>query len=190
MAQDREQWLQEAVAALRPVLKANADVEVAEVRMSPGFPHKGGTSNKRRVLGEAWHSESSDDGVAQIFLNPMMDDEIEILGVIVHELIHTVHPEAGHKGDFITTAKAAGLLKPWTSTKIGEDLIVWLTKIADDLGPYPHSKLTPILKEQKPQTTRMIKLVCPNDTYTVRTTKKWIDIGMPVCPCGTEMEIA
>lgn len=37
------------------------------------------------------------------------------------------------------------------------------------------------------QSTRMIKLVCPADGYAVRTTRKWIEVGLPRCPCGREM---
>jgi len=29
-----------------------------------------------------------------------------------------------------------------------------------------------------------LKLECGECGYTVRTTRKWIDVGMPVCPCG------
>jgi len=34
----------------------------------------------------------------------------------------------------------------------------------------------------------MIKVVCPEDGYIVRTTAKWLEVGMPSCPCGTQME--
>jgi hypothetical protein len=189
MAQYREEWLQEAIIRLRTVLKGNGDVEVPEVRVAAGWPSKGGTSSKRRVLGECWKPEVSEDGIGQIFLNPMLDDEVEILGVLVHELIHAVHPEAGHKGKFIETAKAVGLVKPWTSTSVDESLEVWLINIANELGDYPHSKMTPQV-QRKVQTTRMVKVVCPSDEYTVRTTRKWIDVGLPVCPCGETMEEA
>ena len=35
-----------------------------------------------------------------------------------------------------------------------------------------------------------VKIECPEDGYTVRTTSKWLDIGLPTCPCGTEMEVS
>ena len=37
--------------------------------------------------------------------------------------------------------------------------------------------------------SRMIKIVCDADGcgYTVRTTRKWIDVGLPTCPCGSAM---
>lgn len=46
----------------------------------------------------------------------------------------------------------------------------------------------------KKQGTRMIKVACSEECecggYVVRTTAKWIEVGMPVCPFGTVMEVA
>jgi hypothetical protein len=46
----------------------------------------------------------------------------------------------------------------------------------------------------KKQGTRMIKVQCSSECecggYVVRTTAKWIEVGMPVCPFGTVMEVA
>jgi hypothetical protein len=39
--------------------------------------------------------------------------------------------------------------------------------------------------------TRLIKVACPQCGYTVRTTRQWIETGLPVCgPCETPMEEA
>lgn len=35
--------------------------------------------------------------------------------------------------------------------------------------------------------TRMLKCECPDCGYVVRTTQKWLDIGLPTCACGTKM---
>ncbi len=37
------------------------------------------------------------------------------------------------------------------------------------------------------QGTRMLKVICPADGYTIRTTNKWLQVGFPTCPCGTVM---
>ncbi|MGV9815795.1 hypothetical protein ACWDTQ_28285 [Streptomyces cellulosae] len=46
----------------------------------------------------------------------------------------------------------------------------------------------------KKQGTRMVKVTCSTDCecggYTVRTTQKWIAVGMPICPAGQVMELA
>lgn len=38
------------------------------------------------------------------------------------------------------------------------------------------------------QTTRMKKCMCPKCGYTARIAAKWIQVGLPTCPCGTELE--
>lgn len=53
---------------------------------------------------------------------------------------------------------------------------------------------TPVHSGPKKQGTRMIKVACNSECecggYVVRTTAKWIEVGMPVCPFGTVMELA
>lgn len=186
MTQFREEWLHNAVEKVSALLSERASVTVPEVRVSTGWPSKGGTSLKKRVIGQCWKSEASEDKVAQIFISPMLDDAIIVLATLTHELIHAVHPEAKHQGNFITTAKAVGLTPKWTATNAGEELTELLKVVSAELGEYPHSKITPIMQE-KVQTTRMLKVVCPECDYTVRTTAKWLDVGNPRCPEGDEM---
>ncbi len=74
-----------------------------------------------------------------------------------------------------------------------------LAIMALQLGPYPHARLIDL--DTKKQTTRMLKAVCPNEEceiraqaendkpYTVRLTALWAELGMPTCPCGTEMTL-
>jgi len=189
MSENREAWLTDAIDLLREVMHDRADIEVPQVRVSPGFPSRGGTSLKKRVLGECWKPAVADDGISQIFLNPMMDDPMQILGTLTHELIHAWDKgEHGHRGPFVQAAKDVGLTGPWTATSVGPDLEPLLADILTKLGDYPHSKLTPSI-QRKPQTTRMIKVVCPFCDYTVRTTQKWLDSGLPMCPDGDDMEV-
>lgn len=180
---NREQWLSEAVGQIETLFPRF----VPDVHVSCGWPSRGGTSLKKRVLGECWKPTVSEDGVSHIFINPMISDTIQVLGILAHEMIHALHPDAGHKGEFISTAKSIGLLGPWTSTQIGPELHAHLTNISSEIGDYPHSKLTPSV-ERKVQTTRMKKLECPACGYVVRATQKWIDVGLPTCCCGTGME--
>lgn len=186
--QFREVWLHNAVEKVSALLSEHVE-KVPPVRVSAGWPSKGGTSTKKRVIGQCWKAEASEDGVAQVFISPMLDDGPAVLAVLVHELIHAIHPEAKHQGAFIGTAKDVGLVAPWTATSAGPDLTGMLVEIDKELGPYPHSKITPIVQE-KVQTTRMLKLECLTCGYIARTTQKWVDVGLPSCPDGDEMEIA
>src|SRR5690349_18876077 len=141
----REQWLEAAVTALRPLL-AEVDAEVGEVRVSVGWPSKGGTRSKGKVIGQCWKGSVAIDGNPQIFISPILrpTSPIEVLGVLLHEMIHAWDDcESGHKGAFAKTAKAVGLKGKMTATVVEEDsdLHARLLTILRDLGTYPHSGL-------------------------------------------------
>lgn len=187
----REQWLMAGMDALRPLFAAHGYDVPAQVRVSCGWP--GGGSARKRI-GEAWSPKAASDGVAQIFISPTLDDAVRVLDVLAHEMVHvTVGNEAGHGKVFRACATAIGLTGKMTATVAGPELETKLAGIAQRLGAYPNAKLN--LGSRKKQTTRMVKLQCPDPQcecggYSVRTTRKWLDVGMPSCPMGTEMELA
>jgi hypothetical protein len=181
---NREQWLTVAVEHLENLF----DKPVPDVHVSCGWPSRGGTSTKKRVIGECWKPETSEDGKPHIYVSPVTSESTEVLETLLHEMIHALHPQAKPRGEFVTTAKALGFMAPWTATPASPELKAALQVIAEDIGePYPHSKVTP-MGQRKPQSTRMLKLTCPEDGYIVRTTQKWLEVGLPACPCGTQME--
>lgn len=187
----RESWLQAAVVALTPLFNA-VDLEVPPIRISVGFP--GGRGPKTSVIGQCWNSHSSADKVHQIFIHPSLDDVEQILGVVMHELVHAIDDcESGHKGAFVKMVRALGLAGKPTATEVGEELAEELKPIIEILGEYPHAVLGSFdeggAEGPKKQGTRMLKVECPEDGYIVRTTRKWLEIGVPTCPCGTEMEV-
>lgn len=187
---NREAWLDAAATSLRSVFRERAGVTLPPAHVSVGWPSRGGTSTKKRIVGQCWQPETSADGTPHIFISPVISDGFEVLAILVHELVHAVHPKAKHNGDFITTARAMGLEKPWTSSTAGDDLAPVLERLLTDLGEFPHAQLTPITKAQKPQTTRQLKVEAVTCCgYIARTTKKWLeDVGLPKCPHGEEME--
>lgn len=196
--QTREQWLEAAVQKLQPLFKQAEYVfktEFPSVRVSVGWPSKGGTAKKSKVIGQCWSTKAASDGVAQVFISPTMgEDLVHTLGVLVHELVHAWDDCAsGHKGKFAIAAKTLGLVGKMTESNVGESLRTVLQQVIDELGEFPHAPLIPseMDKERKKQTTRMIKLVAPDCCdYTVRTTQKWIDEGLPLCPHNVTMEVA
>src|SRR5690606_21063153 len=130
---------------------------------------------------------ASEDGVPHIFISPLLDDPLDVLSTLLHEVIHAMTPGEGHKGGFVEIAKKVGFTSPWTSTPMGDDLHPRLDKIASRLGDYPHSKLNPAESPVKKQTTRMLKVECPESGYLVRMTRKWLDeVGAPKCPFHDE----
>lgn len=178
----REQWLTAAVDALTPRFEA-LSLAVPTVRVSVGWP--GGPGKKNAVIGQCWSTKASADGVAQLFISPVLDDPVQVLATLLHELAHAVDDnEHGHRGPFIRTVRGLGLVGKPTATVAGEELAEELAELVKVLGEYPHSRLTLLEGGPKKQTTRMLKVACPVTGYTVRMTRKWIDeVGLPVCPC-------
>lgn len=173
--------MQRAVILLRGRYLPEAS---ADVFVSVGWP--GGRGKKDTVIGQCWYNS---EGRNQLFLSPVLGTAEEVLHVLLHEMIHAAcGPEVGHRGEFVALCKRVGLVKPWTATTPGDELRVGLEEVAAELGPYPHEKLRPLPKKAV-QKTYMLKLTCPGCGYTVRTTKKWVEVGNPVCPCGTGLEL-
>jgi hypothetical protein len=109
----------------------------------------------------------------------------KVLATLLHELIHACDDcESGHKGAFVKAWRALGFDgKPTTSeVKRGSELWKVLCSVASDLGPYPHKGLQPGYRMTKKQGTRMVKCSCDDCGYTVRTTRKWLEVATPFCP--------
>lgn len=189
--QFREQWL---AAALIPIKKlfAAAKYTVPELRVACGWPSHGGTSRKKRCIGEAWSTEASADGLPQIFISPYLADPVEpcgVLATLVHEVVHaTVGNKEKHNKVFGKCARAVGLEGKLTATTASQILIADFKDWMAELGDYPHAKLDLTCSPIKKQTTRMIKLECQECGYVARTSKKWIDdVGPAHCPKHGEM---
>ena len=183
----REGWLVRAAAALAPLFEGIGR-EVPPIRVSVGFPSR----SPRRVVGQCWVAEASEDGVNQIFVTPIRGrgQTIEVLGTLLHEMIHAVdNCQSGHRGDYMRMARQLGMTAPWKTTTLGDELRERLVVLAEELGPFPNGamQLEAAAAAGAKQTTRMLKIQCPDCEYTARTTAKWLEMGLPTCPCGTEM---
>lgn len=168
----REEWLQALVGKV-----GSWYPDLPTVQISVGFPSNGSRS---KTIGQCWRAEASADQVPHIFIHPKIDDPVEVAGVVVHELIHACRPDAKHGPAFKQLATEIGLEGKMTTTTVSQDLAKQLKDICDALGPYPHGALVDMT--QKKQSTRMLKCACPECGYTVRTTAKWLDVAVPVCP--------
>lgn len=199
----REKWLEQAIEEFfRPhfertaveALKKSSAAFPERVRVSIGFPDKGGTSKKGKTLGQCWKREASNDGAPHIFINPIVEDVIGeqgILSILAHELVHACGVR-GHKKDFGRVAGAIGLIAPWKSTRADAELMSHFERLVSVIGEYPHGGivLNGLESPVKPDRCRMVKCVCTPCGYTVRTTMKWIEVAVPKCPvCNEEMSI-
>lgn len=187
MTTTREEWLNKALHKhVAPLLAKHGATVPKDCLVSVGFP--GGGSARKRI-GECWPRERSSKKVNEIFINPTISDNpVRMLDILVHEAIHAAdNCESGHKGFFMRTAKAVGLEGKMTATHAGTELNAWIHAAIKKLPKLDHSKLD--LSGRKKQTTRMVKVECMDCGYTLRTTQKWIDIGVPTCCCGGDMGV-
>jgi hypothetical protein len=188
----REEWLIQAVNAVRPWFDDIKMPVPAKVRVTCGWPSTGALASNKRRIGEAWTRSASGDGHNEIFISPYLSDAVMVVAVLIHELIHAAdNNEHGHRGPFVKAARALGLAGKVTATVPSEELTKRIQdEVLKKVGQYPHATLDMSFRPVKKQSTRMRPLKCPECGYTVRTTKKWIDHGLPTCACGSEMQEA
>jgi len=192
----RESWLNAAATVIRDQFAlefnehfgSDGEDHLSNLLVSAGFPSKMGLTKR---IGECWAAEAAGDKVQHhIFINPRLEDPIEVVATLAHEMIHAAdNGENGHKGPFVKVARAIGLEGKATATVAGEDFKVFVGKVIAEIGDYPHVKLV-ALSVTKKQTTRQLKAQAECCGYVIRLTKKWAEIGLPSCPCGNEFELA
>jgi hypothetical protein len=182
----REKWLRAAVERLRPDFAALGSPVPPAVQVSVGFPSVGALARRKRRIGECWPAAASRDGLHHLFLSPLLGDPAEVLATLVHELVHAaVGTPAGHGPQFRRLALALGLEGRMTATVAGVALALRLAALAGDLGAFPHAGLL-ANPERRKQGTRLLKILCPACGYTARTTAKWVEVGLPVCPAARQ----
>jgi len=186
---NREEWLTECIAKVRPMFEDQGRPIPEKVRASCSWPSQGGLAQKQKRIGEAWSSKCSGDGTFEVFISPVLMESAEVAAVLVHELVHcAVGLKCGHNGPFRKLALAVGLEGKMTATTAGEELAGRLERIVAKLGEYPHSKLKHSNAPKK-QSTRMKKVECDNCGCIVRMTRKWLEeVGCPTCACGGAMK--
>jgi predicted Zn-ribbon and HTH transcriptional regulator len=176
----REQWLLDAIKLIENEVFKPVGENVTEMRVSVGLPSKRALSSKNRRIGECWSGNASADGVPTVFISPLEEDAVGVLAILAHEMIHAKGIN-GHGKDFKLVAMKIGLDGPMTATHADTKLTAQLEKVKEKLGDYPHVALDP--SNRKKQTTRLIKCMCRDCGYIVRTTDKWLDrSGPPICP--------
>lgn len=187
----REGWLRGATNELRPYFDGCGYPLPDKIRFAIGFPSTGRKGNR---VGECWHSSRSVDEHFEIFIRADLSEPVEVLGVLVHELVHAVVPvEAKHGKLYRAAALKIGLQGKMVHAMPGILLQKRLDELAATLGPLPHARLNiergadnrgPADREKK-QTTRMLKAECEVDGhgYVVRVAASHVrKDGPPICP--------
>lgn len=184
MTLNREAWLNRAVNALSPLF-AEKGYELPRIRVSCGFASSGAVKH----IGQCFPTSMSDTGDNELFISPVLDDSIEVLATLVHEIVHAIDDcKNSHGKAFKKIALAVGLEGKMRSTHAGEALKAKLTVISAQIGEYPHQKIK--IRKRETQSVERPKARCEECGYEVRVAKKWQHLGAPYCPQhGTEMEV-
>ena len=151
----REWWLFEAAKFLLEMMQA-VGMATVSVRVSCGWPSRGGLGKGPHVIGQCFPQEVCADGVSQIFISPRIAESMQVLGTLLHELIHaTVGCKYGDRKEFSQAARMLGLVGPPTATEVGPELAQVLGVFVTQMGPYPHA---PIVMQQKPKVGSRLRL--------------------------------
>jgi SprT-like family len=151
----REWWLYAAATFLLEMMQAAGEA-TAPVRVSCGWPSRGGMGKGKHVIGQCFAQAVCADGVSQIFISPRIADSIEVLGTLLHELIHAAGRCAhGHGKAFSQPARRLGLVGPPTATEVGPELRQVFQTFVDHMGPYPHAS---IVVQEKPKVGSRLRL--------------------------------
>lgn len=84
-----EGWLIAATNELRPYFEKLGHKLPEKIRFSIAFPS---TGKRGKNVGECWHPEASADQYYKIIIRADMANPMEVLGALVHELVHSLLP--------------------------------------------------------------------------------------------------
>jgi hypothetical protein len=187
---NREKWLIEATGLLELEF-FNKPIRALpkKLALSCGIP-KGSS----RAIGQCWDPRVSSDGTTHIFICPSLDDPLQILATLLHELIHAcVGIQERHGGNFAKMARWVGLEGKLTATTVSEGtkLHKKLTTISERLGPYPHKamqKNRSVAIKKKGQSKRIKLVSTTEDSYSLTISiKVFEEFGSPQDPWGNPM---
>jgi len=148
----REAWLMEAAFAVLVPRFEEAGRTVPPFKVSCGWT---GAGYEGCTLGVCYPPASSSAGTTEIFISPTLDNGLDVLCVLFHELAHaTVGTEHDHDADhFGALCSQLGLTKSgrdhkgtWPAQAYPNDRLQATLAVALDaagLPPYPHASLIP-----------------------------------------------
>lgn len=182
---NRESWLEAAVVEIKDQLFDPRGYSLPPItRVSVGLcPGK--------AIGVCADPDCAEDGSTHIFIDPRLVKPIEVLGTLLHEMVHaSVGVECKHRGKFVEVIRELGLEGKPTATFVAPDteLFQTLTGISLKLGPYPHATLTRKQKEKKKHAWQTYVSVGHEDEYMARLNKNVVEeFGAPFDPWGNRL---
>jgi len=152
--------------------------------------HKGGVDVKLGHIGQCHYDYKIGDEKfgTEIFITPNLTDPVQIVGVLIHEMIHAITKGHGHKGAFRHLAVDVGLEGRMTSTVVGDDLAKEIRGWIKTVGKLPHKRWIP--RNGRKQTTRMLKVYCDCGIIVRQSRTSMFKYGTPICPtCHNFMKV-
>jgi hypothetical protein len=156
----REVWLERAASFLLDYMVQQGLPRVV-VRVSCGWPSRGGLGARTAVVGQCFPPTMCKDGIPQIFVSPRIDDSLQVLGTLLHELVHAaIGCQFGHRREFSQAARCVGLAGPPTATTVGPSLRPVLERFVAVHGSYPHAAIQPHVKQKAGSRLRLYQCQC------------------------------
>lgn len=180
--ENREAWLTEAGRMIYPVIDAVAQSFANDYRPVPfedfafscSIP-SGGSTQMRKVAGEIEYAAGTGNGKHEIRIAPSQDDSVQVVGIVIHEMIHAFAIGDGHRRDFARIARFIGLKGKMTATYVekddekGDRLRCVVNSILTTIGEYPHQKVrAPVPRGKRGIGSRMLKIVCTDCDLVMR----------------------
>jgi predicted SprT family Zn-dependent metalloprotease len=200
---NRETWLNLMIDKSVPLFD-EAGFKISDIRdklkVSCSFIQGSRGSKLKNAIGVHYNPSVSADGFHEMMIQPSISDSVQAVGVLIHEMVHSIqthlyHDKNGflnvkpHGKEFRKIAIAVGLQGKMTATTESPELKVIIQKWIDELGEYPHAKMT-LNDSRKKQSTRLLKLECTHCGFICRASNGAINnFGVPT-HCGEDMEIA
>ena len=177
----REAWLMAATSFLIDHMVA-CGLPSTTVRVSCGWPSRGGMGARLVVIGQCFAPQMCRDGIPQIFISPRIEDSLQVLGTLLHELVHAADGcQHGHRKEFSQAAHRVGLAGPPTATTVGPTLLPVLERFVASVGPYPHVAIrTGAPKEKAGSRLRLYECRC-NPPVKVRVASDRFQARCVVC---------
>lgn len=181
----REEYLHAAIKAIRPEFERQGSPLPKVIRAGMCPPH----SAKQSAIGFAWHAGNSKNE-REIWISATISDELQILGVLVHELCHIALPVGtGHGPKF----KALGtkMLLTGVPTCMGSgspEFAAFWKPLRAALGAFPAGSFPRGTTMAKPQPSAKHKNVnCPVCGFHAKVLVDQMDLGRLRCPVHGEV---
>lgn len=183
---NREHWLTEAVEHMKNQFFTSKYRLPGKIAISCGIP-----AGSLKAIGQCWSPTVASDGSTHIFICPTLEKPVDVLGVLLHELIHaSIGVQHSHNKYFQRVAFGFGLAGKATATVVPQNSALHesLESIADSIGHYPHKAMRKARTVKKVNRPPRVKIVSEKDpSYELSVLLEQLDKGFPVDPWGNTM---